>query len=278
MSITLTPREPRFPDFLCIGAQKAGTSWLHANLNRHPAIWMPWIKELQYFNDVHIRGHRGWTGRHRRIHAEAVVRAMMREAGDTPLDLECLHRVTAIATEPLSDDWYGRIFAHARPDQICGEITPAYSLLPPAGVAHVHRLNPQMRIILLLRDPVARCWSQLRMLGKGQADFDYLAAAGNPEVIARADYPQIIARWAAVFGRERMLVRKIETVSQDVRGFLHEVAGFLSIPWDDALGRNAGMPVFVGPDVTLPSEVAARLQERLAGIYARMGGYDAYQP
>jgi len=29
------------PDFIIIGAQKAGTSWLHTNLRRHPAIWMP---------------------------------------------------------------------------------------------------------------------------------------------------------------------------------------------------------------------------------------------
>jgi len=29
------------PDFIIIGAQKAGTSWLHTNLRRHPAIWVP---------------------------------------------------------------------------------------------------------------------------------------------------------------------------------------------------------------------------------------------
>jgi hypothetical protein len=32
------------PNFIIIGAQKAGTSWLHANLRRHPEVWMPKVE------------------------------------------------------------------------------------------------------------------------------------------------------------------------------------------------------------------------------------------
>jgi len=39
----------RVPDFIGIGAQKAGTSWLHAQLCRHPGIWTPG-KEMHYFD------------------------------------------------------------------------------------------------------------------------------------------------------------------------------------------------------------------------------------
>ena len=38
------------PDFLCIGAQKSGTSWLDANLRFHPELWLPPAKELHYFD------------------------------------------------------------------------------------------------------------------------------------------------------------------------------------------------------------------------------------
>jgi hypothetical protein len=34
----------RGPDFIIIGAQKAGTSWLHANLRQHPDVWMPEVE------------------------------------------------------------------------------------------------------------------------------------------------------------------------------------------------------------------------------------------
>ncbi len=42
---------PRSPDFICIGAQKAGPSWLRANLQKHPQIWMPSVPELHYFDE-----------------------------------------------------------------------------------------------------------------------------------------------------------------------------------------------------------------------------------
>jgi hypothetical protein len=39
----------RLPAFLGIGAEKAGTSWLWANLRCHPALYLPQEKELHYF-------------------------------------------------------------------------------------------------------------------------------------------------------------------------------------------------------------------------------------
>ncbi|MEO3475447.1 sulfotransferase [Roseomonas sp. CAU 1739] len=245
----------RYPDFLCIGAQKAGTTWLDANLRRHPGLWMPWIKELQYFNDVHIPGHRGWTGRHRQTHAEAAARRLIRQCGDGPLDLVTLHGISAVATEPLSDEWYGRVFAHAPPDRSCGEITPEYSLLPAGGIAHVQRLNPRMKIIFLMRDPVERCWSHLRMLSRGQQDFDFLAAAALPDVLARADYRRIIAAWTAAFGAEQVLTARIEEVAAAPGDFLARVVEFLGLPWHPAVGSRAGEPVFVGPELPMPAAV-----------------------
>src|SRR5438046_9791001 len=40
------------PDFLCVGAQKAGTSWLYRQLEPHPDFWMPPVKELHYLNQL----------------------------------------------------------------------------------------------------------------------------------------------------------------------------------------------------------------------------------
>jgi len=47
----LVAPERVYPDFVGIGAQKAGTTWLGHNLQLHPEIWMPGIKELHYFNE-----------------------------------------------------------------------------------------------------------------------------------------------------------------------------------------------------------------------------------
>lgn len=38
------------PNFLVIGAQKAGTTWLSENISCHPEVYSPATKELHYFN------------------------------------------------------------------------------------------------------------------------------------------------------------------------------------------------------------------------------------
>src|SRR5207247_10081781 len=40
------------PDFLSVGAQKGGTSWLYRQLESHPDFWMPPVKELHYFDEL----------------------------------------------------------------------------------------------------------------------------------------------------------------------------------------------------------------------------------
>src|SRR5947207_15861690 len=51
--------ERKVPDFLGIGAARAGTTWLHSNLRRHPQIWLPPVKELHYF-DLQRRGAKNY--------------------------------------------------------------------------------------------------------------------------------------------------------------------------------------------------------------------------
>ena len=49
------------PLFLCIGAQKAGTSWLFQQLTEHPALWLPTLKELHFFDHLFVPTNRRWT-------------------------------------------------------------------------------------------------------------------------------------------------------------------------------------------------------------------------
>ena len=38
------------PDFIGIGTQKAGTTWLYDMLAQNPSVWLPPLKELHYFD------------------------------------------------------------------------------------------------------------------------------------------------------------------------------------------------------------------------------------
>ncbi len=61
---------------------------------------------------------------------------------------------------PLS--WYGERFANAREDQLCGDISPNYAAF--TGLAErIHAICPNAFMLHILRDPVARAFSQWKM-------------------------------------------------------------------------------------------------------------------
>lgn len=59
----------------------------------------------------------------------------------------------------LGPDWYAKHFSDAFHDQLCGDITPYY-LFHPQAPARIHALLPEVRFVILLRDPVERAISQ----------------------------------------------------------------------------------------------------------------------
>src|SRR6266699_2882921 len=99
------------PDFLCVGAQKGGTSWLYRQLEPHPDFWMPPVKELHYFNEL--------------SKTPSVASARARDDRDRSF-LESIRRLSARSYIDLDD--YARLFA-PKGSLISGDITPAYSML-----------------------------------------------------------------------------------------------------------------------------------------------------
>lgn len=163
-------------DFLGIGAQRAATTWLDARLRLHPAVWMPPLKELHYFDRFpsypspsHLacehwqRGLFGsrvedkeWRAHLARSTAEIVQRSGV--SWKTLSDLRWLGRY--MFRSPKDDDWYRSLFA-AGSRRVKGEITPAYSLLDEPTVAHIAAAFPGIRVIFIIRNPVDRALSIL---------------------------------------------------------------------------------------------------------------------
>ena len=44
------------PDFILIGAARAGTTWISKNLGEHPEIFIPRKKELHFFDSQYPKG------------------------------------------------------------------------------------------------------------------------------------------------------------------------------------------------------------------------------
>lgn len=265
--------EYRYPDFLGIGAQKAGTTWLDKNLRRHPKLWLPPMKELQYFSHLHIPQARKWTTRQRRERGTQLLRRHIEKNKPEDWNYRYIARVADLVGGPISDDWYGRIFSLAEPGQICGEITPDYCTLPEEGIRHVLKLSPAVKIILSLRDPIERSWSHMRMTAKMRGIEDealFVQFANNADQYQRADYPTMIASWRKFIPEERFLVVFLDDIGATPNAVLETVCAFLGVRYRDRPFAKAADPVHAGKPQEIPPVVLDALKTRMRPIYDRV--------
>ncbi|MEO1308074.1 MAG: sulfotransferase, partial [Pseudomonadota bacterium] len=155
------------PDFICIGGQRTGTTWLHHVLSSNQTVWMPPCKELHHFDTLspdvtaypyRYREHLGSRLRHYGLAAARLVRRDLRP--DVAVRLDWDWDLRYFLQPGRSIDWYRRLFqTRAAQGKVTGEITPAYSLLPQGEVQAIADALPKAKIILILREPLSRAWS-----------------------------------------------------------------------------------------------------------------------
>ena len=140
-----SPTRGAAPDFLCIGAHKAGTTWLYQQLDSHPDFWMPPVKELHYFDQL-----------------SRVQRAAHPRCRD-PRDRRFLEQLQSLSAEPgVNVENYGRLF-EPKAALLSGDISPNYSTLSDKVIRQIVGYFPNLKVIFLARDPVERFWSHLSM-------------------------------------------------------------------------------------------------------------------
>jgi hypothetical protein len=249
------------PDFLCIGAQKAGTSWLDVMLRQHPSIFLPPMKEVHFYDFIYLPEHRRWIRSSFEKH--------LRRHGARGGLADYFARLAALPRR--QDAWYAAVFDH--PDaagRVTGEVTPAYSILPAEGVARARATNPAMKIVFIVRDPVDRALSHLRMAANRRKvpriDLAWLERTGHDLIaaaLARSAYRENVGRWEAVFPPGQMLYLPFGTIRTAPERLMAEVEAFLGI----APHRYAGLAESVHRTrpVEIDPAVQALLEERLAG-------------
>jgi len=264
--------------FLCVGAAKAGTSWLFRQLSVHPDCHFRAIKELHYFDALDAGRLERQAARHAAEHYKLQNR--LAEAGREPGPGEArwlqdrADWLTVLDRGgedlPAYLDYLG---AGAGAAQVVGEMTPAYALLEPERLGRMARMAGDVRVLYLVRDPVEQLWSHVRMIaarrdGAGRAEaarcgriFDRVLAGGETEIAARGDYGAALARLAAAVPGAKLL---IEVFEEMVAGAgLARICDFLGI------GRVAGAlaPVHAGQPVAMTADQRLRAGDWLAPQY-----------
>lgn len=227
----------------CVGATKAGTSWLHNYLSGHPETYFRYIKELHFWDKE------GETSRAPFIKMLARQRRMaqiQRKQAQSPKvranqlrRIDDLDDLTALHENPDEARYLAYMAKGAGEARLIGDITPAYSLCSEAVIARMQAMSPNSRFIYVMRDPVGRLWSHVRMMAQRRADldseipertqriFERVLAGQEPEIASRSDYAGALGRLNAALDPSRLLVLFYEDLfSQET---IDRVCQFLSL-------------------------------------------------
>lgn len=249
----------RFPDFLIVGPQRTGTTWLHANLRFHPQIFLSEPKELFFFSRLKTPEHPKFQsndlGWYLRFFRDPAWRWLVKTA-------LCLRQNRALY----------------RP-RVRGEATASYAAIDADVIAEVAALNPDVKVILMIRNPIDRVWSHAkkdlaRNRGRKLADVgddELHAFFADPYQRRCAQYVQNCDNWAAHLKRGHLLVCLFDDVATQPEQLLLEVMSFLGV---DAEKRYVPKEVRESVNPTESSKIPDRhrmlLEELLAADIAAL--------
>jgi Sulfotransferase family len=219
----------RFPDFFIVGHAKSGTTALYEMLRRHPQLYLPPVKEPQYF------------ARNPNPPAGGARKKAFEQTGRRP---ETLER-------------YLSLFAPARPEQLVGEASTFY-LWSPLAAGRIADARPDARIIAIFREPASFLHSlHLQMVqNHAESEKDLRRAialedarrqgrkiprnAHWPQALMYTDrvrYVEQLRRFHEAFGADQVLALIYDDFRADNEATLRRVLSFLEV--DDSVSLEA---------------------------------------
>lgn len=191
----------KLPNFLIIGATKAGTTSLHHYLGQHPDIFVAPAKETNFF-------------------AQESALCFTGKAISLPEE-------------------YAAQFAGATTQKAIGESSPAY-LAVPAAPERIARMLPNIKLIAILRNPVDRAYSHYLMRRRqGREDRETFEEVLNEpdrdpvrSYTERGFYGKFLTRYFEHFPKEQIKVFLYEDLVDDPKTVVRDCFEFLGVDPD----------------------------------------------
>ncbi|WP_270729682.1 sulfotransferase [Shimia sp. Alg240-R146] len=163
---------PELPTwFFCVGAQKAGTTWLYDYCAKHPEIHVPSVKEAHYFDVLHDAKHSGFANNR----AEALAKykpltklmsslRRSRQPGDDS-SKETLQALVAMHEDTSAEHLAYQAFVNRgrTTEKVVADITPDYSVLNRPAFEDMASMPGAPKFLFIMRDPMERTWSNIKM-------------------------------------------------------------------------------------------------------------------
>ncbi len=221
------------PDFLGIGAPKAGTTWLYRNLLAHPDIYFPRYKEQHYFDRHYDASLLLYGSRYRRGRGKV--------KGDiTP----------AYSILPVERIRFIR--------RIMPDVRLIYILRNP-----IERTWSETMHNLLRKD-------HKRQLEQVPPD-EIIATLNSEAVVRRSGYLTNLDNWLSVFPPEQLFVTFYERIRAEPRALLQDVFAHIGVRQDvDWAAFPAELEFNVNPRTEIPPQCLALLQERYCPLIEQL--------
>ena len=270
-----------------IGAQKAATTWLFAQVEAQPGTYLARPKELHYWDCVrppfleqfryNVGARMGAPGEDAslRYRLSSLLRPQLRR--------------NMAAAQAYRNIFKGGPFDHSRylaylrgagpAPRLFGDITLSYALLDRSTFAEMAACHPNTRFVFLMRDPVDRLWSGIKQRWRGdinggrvspaQLETLFTATLDNPESpdLRRSQYSKTIAELEAALPADQIFYSFFETLLDPDLGAADRsrLEAFLDMP-KDCLNPSQQVHGGARKD-TPPPELAAHARQVLAPEY-----------
>jgi len=218
-----------WPNFFIVGERKAGTTSLYNYLKEIPGIYMSPVKEPAYFSASNIP-------------ANSIYR-------------------------PIRDkDEYLSLFEKVKGEKIVGEASTGYLTDVDACVL-IHQVSPQARILISLRDPVDRIFSDYLMHAQAgtwtqsfherlQMELEHPVNKSERHLqINDGMFSESVKKYLDVFGPQQVKIIIFEEWIRNTKDTIEEILRFLGLNNSVTNFKNTVHNQFIG----LPGPVERRI-------------------
>lgn len=249
----------RFPHFMVVGPQRTGTTWLYRQLDRHPHVFLPTIKELHFFNMLLIPGHVKFKTRD--------LHWYLKQFRDSPR--------TYLRKQVAARRGFGMPY---RP-RLYGECTASYAVLSPEMIRDIVALRPELRVVLMVRDPVERGWSHavkdlVKRAGRksiDEADAEQVRRfLADPYQLACGHYTAAVRNWREALRPGHLFVGCFEELTRAPETFLAKLLAFFELEMYPPLREGLHERVNPSGASTMPDEYRRQLEALFADERARL--------
>lgn len=196
------------PQFIIVGAMKAGTNSLCHILNNHPQIFIP-DQEIFFFDIDDIEQHPDFL-------------VYSSDSWSYPNYEKNFDRYVS---------WYLSFFKRAKESQVIGECSTSY-LASRKAARRIAELLPNVKLIFILRDPTLRAyshyWHHLRT-GRAIYDFEHTLQYMPMTIIGRSLYKAQIERYKTYFPHESLKFIIFEEFIQSMEELIKDICRFIGI-------------------------------------------------